>query len=162
MARRRKILDLLRILDFVQQQLIDQYQQPNRPVGVEMRSKVVVGIERRIYISFVSISLSVFNGADLVDYGFDVAVAEQYATADFVCADLAAVYPVGGRYERNTQTAGGFSSRKVPRVGFRMCETELLQLVSHRLTNYLRELVGIRCHREDLCRALAVRCVFAR
>lgn len=47
-ARRRKILDLLRILDFIQQQLIDQYQQPIRPVGVELRTKIVVGIERGI------------------------------------------------------------------------------------------------------------------
>ena len=45
---RRKVLDLLRILELVQQQLIDQYQQPIRPVGVELRTKIIVGIERGI------------------------------------------------------------------------------------------------------------------
>lgn len=77
-------------------------------------------VATRIDFSFVSIGLSVFNEDDLIERGFDIAVVEQYAAADFVCADLAAVYQVGECYERNTQTAGGFPSCKVPRVGFRM------------------------------------------
>ena len=89
-----------------------------------------------------SFTEGLFNGNDSIQGGFDVAVAEQYAATDFVSADLAAVHPVGERDERNAQAAGSFLSREIPRVGFRMCGTELSQLVAQRLTDHLRELVG--------------------
>lgn len=73
----------------------------------------------------------IINGNDSIQSGFDVAVAEQYAAADFVGADLAAVHPVGERNERYAQTVGGFVAREVLRVGFRMCGTKLSQADFH-------------------------------
>ena len=42
-----------------------------------------------------------FNGNDSIQGCFDIAVAEQDAPADLVCADLAVVHPVGERHERD-------------------------------------------------------------
>ena len=50
-----------------------------------------------------------FNGNDSIQGCFDIAVAEQDAPADLVCADLAVVHPVGERHERDAQTVGGFA-----------------------------------------------------
>ena len=64
-----------------------------------------------------------FNGNDSIQGCFDIAVAEQDAPADLVCADLAVVHPVGERHERDAQTVGGFAPCEIFRVGFRMCGT---------------------------------------
>ena len=53
-----------------------------------------------------------FNGNYSIQGCFDIAVAEQDAPADLVCADLAVVHPVGERHERDAQTVGGY-----PRIG---------------------------------------------
>ena len=46
-----------------------------------------------------------FNGNDSIQGCFDIAVAEQDAPADLVCADLAVVHPVGERHEMRRRWA---------------------------------------------------------
>ena len=96
-----------------------------------------------------------FNGNDSIQGCFDIAVAEQDAPADLVCADLAVVHPVGERHERDAQTAGGFAPREIFCVGFRMCGTELLQFVAQGLPDHLRKLIGSHAVQIDfLCHGL--------